>query len=130
MTREEAKQLLPIITAFANGEEIEFLVSDNKWSRVSSSPLFSLDPQDYRIKPKLKRVPLEASDVPPGSIVRHWAMKPNLWAEVLRIYHNSMVVFSEENGFEAIPFDDAGCWEIKRPNEDWNPCWKEIQETP
>ena len=31
MTREEAKELLPIIQAFADGKKLEFLNKDNIW---------------------------------------------------------------------------------------------------
>lgn len=51
MTREHAKQLLPIIQAFAEGEEIEYLNTEGKWT-TADYPGFSSDPERYRIKPK------------------------------------------------------------------------------
>ncbi len=53
MTREHAKELLPIITAFANGETIQFRI-DNTWITQTADADFdfSLNPSDYRIKPK------------------------------------------------------------------------------
>ena len=50
MTREDAKKLLPIIEAFANGENIQIQVSDSKWSDIES-PSFNAG-SSYRIKPK------------------------------------------------------------------------------
>ena len=35
MTREEAKQLLPIIQAFAEGKTIQVKVTDNRWYAIN-----------------------------------------------------------------------------------------------
>lgn len=52
MNREEAKELLPIIQAFAEGETIQVkMPSDNGWREVSD-PSFTSLPQFYRIKPE------------------------------------------------------------------------------
>lgn len=55
MTREEAKTLLPIITAWANGETIQ-IQTGTKWSDIShaADPSFDCAPDRYRIKPKLR----------------------------------------------------------------------------
>lgn len=53
MTPQQAKKLLPIITAFANGESIEYryTVGDSTWIPKRN---FVFDPYyyEYRIKPK------------------------------------------------------------------------------
>jgi len=56
MTREHAKELLPIITAFANGEDIQYFDSVNGWLPNSQHPEFSQDPSRYRIAPKPRKV--------------------------------------------------------------------------
>ena len=48
MNRERAKELLPIIIAFANGEDIEFL-SCGEWLSVTGPEWNKVE---YRIKPK------------------------------------------------------------------------------
>ena len=53
MTREEAKELLPIIKAFAEGKTIQFRVGDNKW-RDMDKPFFRECSSNYRIKPESK----------------------------------------------------------------------------
>ena len=53
MNREEIKQLLPIINAFAAGDIIELMKSDGSWSRIESIS-FTLDSSRYRIKPELR----------------------------------------------------------------------------
>lgn len=53
MNRERARELLPVIQAFAEGEEIEYRrsnsSSDRSW-RVPTTPYFS-DDHEYRVKP-------------------------------------------------------------------------------
>lgn len=55
MDRNQAKRLLPIIQAFAEGKEIECRVED-KWYKVLEI-CNETNPQDYRIKPELKYRP-------------------------------------------------------------------------
>lgn len=53
MNRQEAKELLPIIQAFAEGKTI--LVQDGiDWCYLSNESDFNLNPQRYRIKPEPK----------------------------------------------------------------------------
>jgi hypothetical protein len=54
MTREQAKELLPIIQAFAEGKEIQSCLDGVTWFNCGT-PTFS-PPNRYRIKPE----PLEA----------------------------------------------------------------------
>lgn len=55
MNRENAKKLLPIITAFADGKVIEWKNSDGVWV-VADSPGFSYNPNNYRIKREPKEI--------------------------------------------------------------------------
>ena len=58
MTREEAKELLPIIQAYAEGKDIEILF-DSEW--ITGTHLdFTLSPENYRIKPKSKYRPFKS----------------------------------------------------------------------
>ena len=54
MTREEAKQLLPIIQAYIEGKQIQQL--SNKWKDVNELSINCLlnNPELYRIKPEPK----------------------------------------------------------------------------
>lgn len=51
MTREEAKQLLPVIQAYADGAEVQVREPTNIWSDLPH-PSFNSAPESYRIKPK------------------------------------------------------------------------------
>ena len=64
MNRERVKELLPVLEAFANGEDIQFrlfewdLNFENEWSDLSVKEeliiTFPADDYDYRIKPKAR----------------------------------------------------------------------------
>ena len=62
MTKEEAKELLPIIQAFAEGKTIE--ICDNRGWRdlIIDSPKFDCEPSCYRIKPESKYRPFKNAD--------------------------------------------------------------------
>lgn len=60
MNRQQAKELLPIIQAFAEGKTIQVKATDNRWYDYSSKNCklkFDSNPQKYRIKPKTKYRP-------------------------------------------------------------------------
>ena len=50
MTREEAKELLPIIQAYSEGKTIEYLI-DDKWIELKD-PTFNYNDSVYRVKPE------------------------------------------------------------------------------
>lgn len=56
MNRQEAKELLPIIQAFAEGRPIEYQDSYEKWIE-SDIMAFDLSPENYRIKREPKYRP-------------------------------------------------------------------------
>ena len=61
MTREEAKELLPIIQAWVKGKEIQFKACSGKWIDVEENEglSFICPPSDYRIKPEPKYRPFK-----------------------------------------------------------------------
>lgn len=58
MTREEAKELLPIIQALAEGKTIQLKSDTNIWVDIRN-PNFNMKPSDYRIKPEPKYRPFK-----------------------------------------------------------------------
>lgn len=64
MTREEAKTMLPIIQAFAEGKEIEFRSKgfDEEWKKVNEIPGLSYSSFDYRVKSEPKYRPFKDAD--------------------------------------------------------------------
>lgn len=62
MTREEAKVLLPIIQAYAEGKEIEIFDKTAKMWKTAMLPHFDCDPNIYRIKPGVKYRPFKDAE--------------------------------------------------------------------
>ena len=69
MTREEAKELMPIIQAFVEGKTIEYREYDGEWKEAHtptwSSRLF------YRIKPELKYRPFKTKEECWNEMMKH-----------------------------------------------------------
>lgn len=61
MTREEAKELLPLIQGYAEGKTIQFLKIDGTW-RDMTEPNFSSPTNYYRIKPEPKYRPFKNTE--------------------------------------------------------------------
>ena len=70
MTREEAKELLPIIKAYSEGKEIEYEDYDGKWG-VLGNPLFKDKPNKYRIKLETKYRPFKDAEECFNEIGKH-----------------------------------------------------------
>ena len=60
MTREEVKEKLPIIQAFAEGKTIQFYNGD-EWADLDEAT-FSASPDKYRIKPEPKYRPFKTQE--------------------------------------------------------------------
>lgn len=61
MNREQAKKLLPIIQAFAEGKTI-LVQEDIDWCYLGNESDFNLNPQRYRIKPEPKYRPFKDAE--------------------------------------------------------------------
>lgn len=71
MTRSEAKELLPIITAFAEGRAIQWRMSPKKgWESYVENLSFENGPNCYRIKPEPKYRPWKPEEVPVGALIK------------------------------------------------------------
>ena len=57
MTREEAKELLPIIQAWAEGKSIQYQTDSKSWSDITKDLYPCNHPSLYRIKPEPKYRP-------------------------------------------------------------------------
>ena len=68
MTREQVKEILPILQAFVEGKEIQSLTSDNRW--VDGGEFLSkfdievmvTNPEFFRIKPQPKYRPFQSAE--------------------------------------------------------------------
>ena len=73
MTREDAKQLLPIIQAFAKGKDIEYRTKgfNENWKKVTQIPELSFKSFEYRIKPEPKYRPFKDAEECMAEMLKH-----------------------------------------------------------
>ena len=69
MTREEAKELLPIMQAYAEGRTIQFL-DGGKWLDLYESDFYK-SPERYRIKPEPKYRPFKTQEECWNKMLKH-----------------------------------------------------------
>lgn len=70
MTREQAKAILPIIQAYAEGKTIQYRTSNNEWIDTYK-PSFSDSSSNYRIKPEPKYRPFKSRDECWDEMLKH-----------------------------------------------------------
>ena len=71
MTREEAKELLPIIQAWAEGKSIQFQTDSGSWSDITKDLYPCNHPSLYRIKPEPKYRPFNSQDECFDEMLKH-----------------------------------------------------------
>lgn len=73
MTREQAKNMLPIIQAFAEGKTIQYRNAECEWEDIpiGVNLSFADTPSEYRIKPELKYRPFESRDECWNEMLKH-----------------------------------------------------------
>ena len=69
MTREEAKELLPIIQAWAEGKNIQF-ISDGEWHDINQAD-FTCYHYKYRIKPEPNYRPFKTQEECLQEMLKH-----------------------------------------------------------
>ena len=121
MTREEAKNLLPIIQAFAEGKVIEIFDDEIGWIE-KENPKFNLNPEFYRIKPKYRPFKThgecwhEMLKHKPFGWVRSKKCKALLW-NVTSINKDDITIICDyykfHRAFECFEFTDGTPFGIK-----------------
>ena len=82
MTREEIKELLPIMQAFAEGKKIQFRCKTGEWLNILNKFDFTLSPDDYRIKPEPKYRPFKSQKECWNEMLKH---QPLGWLRSKRV---------------------------------------------
>ena len=111
MTREEAKELLPIIQAFAEGKTIEFKEYGMEW-KEAQTPTWS-SRLTYRIKPEPKYRPFKSQEECWQEMQKH---QPFGWIKKKGNYVNIMQVSEESSydvGLKNLTFVDGAPFGIK-----------------
>lgn len=119
MTREDVKQLLPIIKAYAEGKEIEIFDKTKRMWITAILPLFNCDSSSYRIKPESKYRPFKNAEECWQEMLKH---QPFGWVKmkdtesgyyILKGIANQVVIglnetpFSYKKVFEDYIFADS-----------------------
>ena len=120
MTREEAKELLPIMQAFAEGKTIEYRASGGAW-KVAQTPTWSSH-LIYRIKPEPKYRPFKSQEECWQEMLKH---QPFGWvrgtiSDILyliesisdEIYYNRTFA-SYNEAFKWVKFADGAPFGVK-----------------
>ena len=90
MTREEAKEFLPIIQAFADGKTIE--IYDDEWKTMDlKDPHFDCVPSHYRIKPEPKYRPFKTQEECWNEMLKHQPLGWIRESNTKTLYNISMI---------------------------------------
>ena len=123
MTREQAKELLPIIQAFTEGKVIEIFDDEIGWVK-KENPKFNLNPDFYRIKPEPKYRPFKTHGECWNEMLKHqpfgWVRSKKcnalLW-NVTSINKDDITIICDyykfHRAFECFEFTDGTPFGIK-----------------
>lgn len=124
MNRQQAKELLPIIQAFAEGKTIEFRnKSFKEWSEIDN-PSFDPTITNYRIKPELKYRPFKDAEECWQEMLKHqpfgWVKHKtdNVYSFICKVekdrcYFAVNVYWAFDTIFEKYAFADSTPFGIK-----------------
>lgn len=127
MTKEQAKLLLPIITAYAEGKTIQMKDNRGDWHH-SANPDFTRGPENYRIKSEPKYRPFKNADECWAEMQKHqplgWVKFNGKKASYIhcggiedRGIFYSCQTWSLENMFSDFTFIDGSPFGIKEEGE-------------
>ena len=98
MTREEAKELLPIIQAFAEGKAIEIRHGDAPWVETNRIKESIFDDYQYRIKPEPKYRPFKDADECWQEMLKH---EPFGWLREKKRNVRTQIGFMHTEGIQG-----------------------------
>ena len=110
MTREQAKEMLPIIQAFADGKTIQYRLyeEDNGWKDIGN-PAFNDFPSEYRIKPEPKYRPFKDNEECWDEMLKHqpvgWVKHRNSICIVQSVLYNGIIYFNMQ-GIHSLKFEE------------------------
>lgn len=113
MTREDAKKLLPIIAAFAEGKRIEMELG-GAWTEIVDELSFAMKPECYRIAPQVGTAEW-ANSLPEGTRIRkpgwaawrYWVRSGDQWRNADNMFCATVATLEETKAI-----DD---WELYTP---------------
>ena len=110
MTREQAKELLPIIQAYAEGKTIGYSYDGEHWER-NDAPVWDCDVM-FRIKPQPKYRPFKSQEECWNEMLKHQPFSFVVSKDSID-YSGICRVFKDEKGISRITF-------TSNPYSDWD----------
>lgn len=110
MTKEEVKELLPIMQAFAEGDEIQYRNNYNEWIDVKTGEglCFTRPSSCYRIKPEPKYRPFKSQEECWQEMLQH---RPFGWIKSNEDGHYAMVTTVDDvEGEKYIAISGNNLW--------------------
>ena len=109
MTREEAKTMLPIIQAYAEGKEIEiFDDTKRKWI-TAILPNFNCDSSFYRIKPEQKYRPFKDTEECWTEMLKH---QPFGWVKDKKDVHHRALITAVDDDTYGMSLNGNVAWSL------------------
>ena len=124
MTREEAKELLPIIQAWAEGKTIEVKIG-GYWNDLVDGPNLLCNAYECRVKPEPKYRPFKTQEECWGEMHKHsdfgWIINAEKYYNICDVTPNGITILYEcdpcyfdfESCVEEITFTDGTSFGIK-----------------
>ena len=125
MTREEAKELLPIIQAWAEGKSIQCQTDSKSWSDITKDLYPCNHPSLYRIKPEPKYRPFKTQEECWSEMHKHpdfgWIIYNKKYYSICDVTSNEITILYEcdpccldfESCMEEVTFTDGTPFGIK-----------------
>ena len=111
MNREQAKELLPIIQAFAEGKTVQMIDKNGEWINCSYINFeFNSSPNSYRIKPEPMFHPFKDAEECWQEMLKH---QPFGWVRGNSLGHYKHInnLFTNNISFQETEIADSGNFE-------------------
>lgn len=106
MNRQEAKELLPVIQAFAEGKTLQFKNSFEDWIDCDNI-MFNRPPKDYRIKPSPKYRPFANAEECWQEMQKH---QPFGWIKDKEDGHYTLITAINKTDVDQIALNGKTGW--------------------
>ena len=107
MTREEAKEWLPIIQAWAEGKPIQYQINPGSWVTDINKDLYTSNPpSNYRVKPEPNYRPFQSQEECWNEMMKHqpFGWVKEISSEMLYLINGmsneSIVIMEDINSFK------------------------------
>lgn len=109
MTREDAKVLLPIIQAYAEGKEIEIFDKTTKMWKTAMLPHFDCDSNIYRIKPEREYRPFKDTEECWTEMLKH---QPFGWVKDKKDVHHRVLITAVDDDTCGMSLNGNVAWSL------------------